>query len=48
MPRFGRDGKRIAQRTPETGPPRDLPRAIDGWPSASVSWMTSATAWKAT
>ncbi len=30
MPRFGRDGKRIAQRTPETGPPRDLPRAIDG------------------
>ncbi len=30
MPRFGRDGKRIAQRTQETGPPRELPRAIDG------------------
>ena len=30
MPRFGRDGKRIVQRTPETGPPRELPGAIDG------------------
>ncbi len=24
MPRFGRDGKRIARRTPELGPPREL------------------------
>ena len=30
MPRFGRDGKRIVQRTPEPGPPRELPGAIDG------------------
>ncbi len=29
MPRFGRDGKRIVQRTPEPGPPRELPGAID-------------------
>jgi hypothetical protein len=29
MPRFGRDGKRIVQRTPETGPPGELPGAID-------------------
>lgn len=30
MPRFGRDGKRIVQRTPEPGPPRELPGPIDG------------------
>lgn len=29
MSRFGRDDKRIAQRTPESGPPRELPGAID-------------------
>ncbi len=29
MPRFGRDGKRIVQRPPETGPPGELPGAID-------------------
>jgi hypothetical protein len=30
MPRFGRDGERIVQRTPEPGPPRELPGVIDG------------------
>jgi hypothetical protein len=30
MPRFGRDGKRIVQCTPEPGPLRELPRPIDG------------------
>ena len=30
MPRFGHDGKHIVQRTPEPGPPRELPGAIDG------------------
>ena len=30
MPRFGRDHKRIVQRTPEPAPPRELPGAIDG------------------
>ena len=30
MPRFGRDGKPIVQRTPEPGPPRELPGPIGG------------------
>ncbi len=30
MARFGRDGKHIAQRTPEPGPPREMPGAIEG------------------
>jgi hypothetical protein len=30
MPRFGRDGERIVERTPEPGPPRELPGAFDG------------------
>ena len=30
MSRFGRDGKRIAQRAPEPGPPRELPGIIEG------------------
>jgi len=29
MSRFGRDGKRVAQRTPEPGPPRELPATIE-------------------
>ena len=28
MPRFGRDGKRVAQRTPPSGPPREVPGII--------------------
>jgi hypothetical protein len=30
MPRFGRNGKRIVQRTPEPGPPRELPAVTGG------------------
>jgi len=30
MSRFGRDSKRIAQRAPKPGPPRDLPGTIEG------------------
>ncbi len=30
MPRFGRDGKRIVQRTPEPGPPPELPGITSG------------------
>jgi hypothetical protein len=30
MARFGRDGKRIVQRTPESGSPREPPGAVDG------------------
>ena len=30
MSRFGRDGKRIVQRTPKRGPPLELPGTIEG------------------
>ena len=30
MSRFGRDSKRIAQRAPKPGPPRELPGTIEG------------------
>ncbi len=30
MSRFGRDGKRVVQRTPEPGPPLELPGTIEG------------------
>ena len=29
MSRFGGDGKRVVQRTPEPGPPWELPAAIE-------------------